>query len=135
MDRLRLRPMDFAFSEEQEMLRSSARDFLSKECPPSFVRQMMEAPDAWDPAFWKKLAEVGWTGLGIPEAYGGVGSFLDLVVVLEEAGRALLPGPFFSTMGLAVPALLEAGSEAQKQAALGRIVAGEAGVAVPSGWR
>jgi alkylation response protein AidB-like acyl-CoA dehydrogenase len=118
--------MDFAFSEEQEMLRSSARDFLNKECPPSFVRRMLEAPDAWDPGFWKKLAELGWTGLGIPEAYGGVGTFLDLVVVLEEAGRALLPGPFFSTMGLAVPALLEAGSEAQKQAALGRIVAGEA---------
>src|SRR4030081_1731403 len=125
MDRLRLRPMDFAFSEEQEMLRSSARDFLNKECPPSFVRRMLEAPDAWDPGFWKKLAELGWTGLGIPEAYGGVGTFLDLVVVLEEAGRALLPGPFFSTMGMAVPALLEAGSEAQKKEILTAIAAGE----------
>ena len=51
--------MDFAFSEEQEMLRSSARDFLNKECPPSFVRRMLEAPDAWDAGFWKKLAELG----------------------------------------------------------------------------
>ena len=118
--------MDFAFSEEQEMLRASAREFLAKQCPPSYVRQMMEAEDAWDRAFWAKLAEMGWTGLGIPEAYGGVGTFLDLVVVLEEAGRALLPGPFFSTMGLAVPTLLESGSEAQKQEVLTAIAAGDA---------
>jgi alkylation response protein AidB-like acyl-CoA dehydrogenase len=118
--------MDFAFSEEQEMLRSSARDFLAKECSPSYVRRVMEAEDAWDEALWGKLAELGWTGLGIPEAYGGVGTFLDLVVVLEEAGRALLPGPFFSTMGLAVPALLEAGTESQKQTVLNRIASGEA---------
>jgi len=118
--------MDFAFSEEQEMLRASAREFLAKQCPPSYVRQMMEADDAWDAAFWAKLAEMGWTGLGIPEAYGGVGTFLDLVVVLEEAGRALLPGPFFSTMGLAVPTLLESGSEAQKQEVLTAIAAGDA---------
>jgi alkylation response protein AidB-like acyl-CoA dehydrogenase len=118
--------MDFAFSEEQEMLRASARDFLTKEVPSSYVRRMMEAPDAWDEALWRKLAQVGWTGLGIPEAYGGVGSFLDLVVVLEEAGRALLPGPFLSTMGLAVPALLEAGTETQKEAVLGRIASGDA---------
>ena len=118
--------MDFAFSEEQEMLRASAREFLAKQCPPSYVRRMMEAEDAWDEAMWKRLAEMGWTGLGIPEAHGGVGTFLDLVVVLEETGRALLPGPFFSTMGMAVPTLLEAGSEAQKQEVLSRIAAGEA---------
>src|SRR5215469_18275659 len=110
--------MDFAFSDEQEMLRSSAREFLTKQCPSSYVRRMMEAEDAWDPAFWARLAEMGWTGLGIPEEYGGVGTFLDLVVVLEEAGRALLPGPFFSTMGLGVPALLEAGTAAQRRHAL-----------------
>ena len=74
----------------------------------------------------KKLADLGWTALGIPEQYGGVGTFLDLVVVLEEAGRALLPGPFFSTMGLAVPALIEAGTEAQKKEALGAIAEGNA---------
>ncbi|HEY7202569.1 MAG TPA: acyl-CoA dehydrogenase family protein, partial [Candidatus Dormibacteraeota bacterium] len=108
------------------MLRASAREFLAKQCPPSYVRQTMEADDAWDAAFWAKLAEMGWTGLGIPEAYGGVGTFLDLVVVLEEAGRALLPGPFFSTMGLAVPTLLESGSEAQKQEVLTAIAAGDA---------
>src|SRR5215831_6082626 len=129
--------MDFAFSEEQEMLRASAREFLAKECPSSYVRRMMDAEDAWDAGFWKKLAALGWTGLGIPEEYGGVGTFLDLVVVLEEAGRALLPGPFFSTMGLAVPTLLEAAGEAQKKEVLPAIAAGGARATValtePSG--
>ena len=59
--------------------------------------------------------------MGIPEAYGGVGTFLDLIVVLEEAGRALLPGPYFSTMALAVPVLIEAGTEVQKKEALNAI--------------
>jgi alkylation response protein AidB-like acyl-CoA dehydrogenase len=118
--------VDFAFSEEQEMLRASARDFLAKQCPPAKVRQLMESDDAYDPELWRRIAEMGWTGLGIPEQYGGVGGFLDLVVVMEEAGRALLPGPFYSTMGLAVPALIEAGSEAQKKAVLGAIASGEA---------
>jgi alkylation response protein AidB-like acyl-CoA dehydrogenase len=118
--------MDFAFSEEQEMLRRSARDFLAKECPSKLVRQLMDSPDAYDPALWKKMAALGWTSLGIPEQYGGAGSFLDLIVVLEECGRALLPGPFFATMGLAVPTLIEAGSEAQKKEALGAIAEGKA---------
>jgi alkylation response protein AidB-like acyl-CoA dehydrogenase len=118
--------MDFAFSEEQEMLRSSAREFLAKECSPKTVRRLMESPDGFDAALWKKIADLGWTALGIPEQYGGVGTFLDLVVVLEEAGRALLPGPFFSTMGLAVPVLLEAGTETQKKEALGAIASGAA---------
>jgi len=118
--------MDFAFSEEQEMLRQAARDFLTKECGSTVVRRLMESPDAYDPALWKKLADLGWTALGIPEQWGGVGTFLDLVVVFEEAGRALLPGPFFATMGLAVPALLEAGTEAQKREVLSAIAQGSA---------
>ena len=118
--------MDFAFSEEQEMLRRSAREFLAKECSSKVVRNLMESPSAYDPALWKKIAALGWTALGIPEQYGGVGTFLDLVVVLEEAGRALLPGPFFATMALAVPALIEAGTEAQKKETLGAIAEGSA---------
>jgi alkylation response protein AidB-like acyl-CoA dehydrogenase len=118
--------VDFAFSEEQEMLRRSARDFLAKECGPKVVRRLMEGPDAYDPALWKKIADLGWTALGIPEQYGGVGTFLDLIVVLEEAGRALLPGPFFATMGLAVPALIEAGTEAQKKEVLNDVAQGSA---------
>ena len=119
------------------MLRRSAREFLAKECSPKVVRRLMESEDGFDAALWKKVADLGWTALGIPEAYGGVGTFLDLVVVLEEAGRALLPGPFFSTMGLAVPAIIEAGSEAQKKQALSAIAAGTAratlAVTEPSG--
>jgi alkylation response protein AidB-like acyl-CoA dehydrogenase len=118
--------MDFAFSAEQEMLRSSTRDFLAKQCSSKVVRKLMEAPDAYDEALWRKIADLGWTALGIPEQYGGVGTFLDLVVVLEEAGRALMPGPFFATMGLAVPALIEAGTEAQKKEVLGAIAQGSA---------
>ncbi len=108
------------------MLRRSAREFLAKECSSKTVRRLMEAPDAYDAGLWKKIADLGWTALGIPEQYGGVGTFLDLVVVLEEAGRALLPGPFFSTMGLAVPALIEAGTDAQKKEVLGVIAEGSA---------
>jgi alkylation response protein AidB-like acyl-CoA dehydrogenase len=118
--------MDFAFSEEQDMLRSSTRDFLAKECSSKVVRKLMEAPGAYDEALWRKIAGLGWTALGIPEQYGGVGTFLDLIVVLEEAGRALMPGPFFATMGLAVPALIEAGTEAQKKEVLGAIAQGSA---------
>ena len=118
--------MDFAFSEEQEMLRSSTRDFLTKECGSKVVRKLMEGPDTYDPTLWKKMAALGWTALGIPEQYGGAGTFLDLIVVLEECGRTLLPGPFFATMGLAVPALIEAGTEAQKKDALTAIAEGKA---------
>jgi len=129
--------VDFAFSEEQEMLRGSAREFLAKECSPKVVRKLMESADGYDEALWKKIAGLGWTALGIPEQYGGVGTFLDLVVVLEEAGRTLLPGPFFSTMGLAVPALIEAGTDAQKKKVLGAIADGSAratlAVTEPSG--
>src|SRR5436309_8484769 len=129
--------MDFAFSEEQEMLRRSARDFLAKECSPKVVRRLMEGDDAYDPALWKKVADLGWTALGIPEQYGGVGTFLDLIVVLEEAGRSLLPGPFFATMGMAVPALIEAGTASQKKEVLGAIASGSAratlGLTEPAG--
>ena len=108
------------------MLRRSTRDFLAKECTPKVVRRLMESEDGYDADLWKRLAERGWTALGIPEQYGGVGTFLDLIVVLEEAGRALLPGPFFATMGLAVPAIIEAGTDAQKKQVLGAIASGDA---------
>src|SRR5258708_27726417 len=101
--------MDFAFSEEQEMLRRSARDFLAKECPPKVVRKLMEGADAYDPALWSKIAALGWTALGIPEEYGGGGSLLHLVVVLGEAGGGGVPGPFFCAMGLPGPAVFQVG--------------------------
>jgi len=129
--------VDFAFSEEQEMLRRAARDFLAKECGSKYVREQMAGGDGYDARMWGRLVDLGWTALGIPEEYGGAGTFLDLVVVLEEAGRALLPGPFFSTMGLAVPVFLELGTPAQKKKVLGEIAAGTARATVaftePSG--
>src|SRR4030088_3271685 len=123
--------MDFAFSEEQEMLRSSARTLLAKASPSAVVRKLMETEDAYDADLWEKVAEQGWTALGIPEEYGCFGSFLDLVVMIEETGRVLLPGPFFETMGMAVPAILEAGSTAQKKDVLTAIAAGD-GPATPA---
>src|SRR5256886_4068044 len=118
--------MDFGFSEEQEMLRKSARDFLAGESPMTYVRQMMEDDRGFTDAHWKKMAELGWMGLILPEQYGGAGlDFVDMVVVLEEMGRAVLPGPFFSTAVLGGVALLEGGSEAQKQAYLPKLAAGE----------
>src|SRR2546428_12687793 len=97
------------------MLRRSAREFLAKECGPKVVRRVMESADGYDAALWKKISDLGWTALGVPEEYGGVGTFLDLIVVLEEAGRALLPGPFFSTVGLAGPGLGGGRNPAQEE--------------------
>ena len=118
--------MDFGFSEEQEMLRKSARDFLANESAMTYVRRMMEDDRGFTDAQWQKMAELGWMGLILPERYGGAGlDFVDMVVVLEEMGRVVLPGPFFSTAVLGGVALLEGGSEAQKQAYLPKLAAGQ----------
>ena len=116
--------MDLGLSEEQEMLRQFARDFLEKECPESHVRDMEEDDRGYSPELWAKMAEQGWMGLVIPEAYGGVGmGYLDLIILVEEFGRALVPGPFIPNC-VATIALLEAADEAQKQAHLPAIASG-----------
>jgi alkylation response protein AidB-like acyl-CoA dehydrogenase len=118
--------MDFGFSEEQEMLRSSARDFLAKEAPMTYVRKMMEDEVGFTGDLWKKMADLGWMGLILPEDYGGSGlDFVDLIVVLEEMGRLVLPGPFFSTVVLGGVALLEGGSDALKRALLPKLATGD----------
>jgi alkylation response protein AidB-like acyl-CoA dehydrogenase len=118
--------MDFGFSEEQEMLRSSARDFLAKEAPMTYVRKMMEDEVGFTADLWKKMADLGWMGLILPEQYGGSGlDFVDLIVVLEEMGRVVLPGPFFSTVVLGGVALLEGGSDGLKQALLPKLASGD----------
>ncbi len=118
--------MDFGFSQEQEMLRSTARKFFENECPSTFVRKMMDDPAGMTPELWHKLAEQGWLGLIYPEAYGGVGlGFVDLAVLMEEMGRVVMPGPYFSTVLLGGLTLLEAGSESQKKEWLTKISAGE----------
>lgn len=118
--------MDFGFSEDQELLRDSARKFLDAECPTTFVRKMMEDDSAHATELWKKAAGLGWMGILIPEENGGIGgSFLDLVVVMEEMGRSLMPGPFLSTVLLGGTAVLAGGSADQKAAILPKVAAGE----------
>src|SRR5919106_4086985 len=119
--------MDFGFSQEQEMLRATARKFFENECPSTFVRARMAEPAGVTDEFWKKLAEQGWLGLVYPEEYGGTGlGFVDLTVLMEEMGRAVMPGPFFSTVLLGGMTILEAGSPAPKTEWLGKISAREA---------
>ena len=117
--------MDFSFTEEQEMLRKIARDFLSTECPKDLVRKMVKDEKGYTPELWGKMAELGWMGLIIPEKYGGIeGSFLDIAVLLEEMGRAALPGPFFPTL-IGSLAILELGSAEQKNELLPKIAQGK----------
>jgi len=118
--------MDLGLSEEQQLLKNAARDFLEKECPDTFVREMEEDERGYTPEFWQMMAAQGWLGIIIPEQYGGAGmTFTDLVVLLEEFGRALVPGPFISTVVLSATPILEAGTEEQKQELLAKIAAGE----------
>ncbi len=119
--------MDFSFTDEQKMLRQSARDFLQAECSKAYVRQMEKDPRGFAPELWRKMADLGWMGVVFPEKYGGIGGdFLDLLVLLEEMGRACLPGPFFSTVVLGGLPILEAGNEAQKDQVLPPITSGQA---------
>jgi len=117
--------MDLRFTEAQEMLRKTARDFLSTECPKTKVRELEEADEGYSPETWQKMAELGWMGLIIPEEYEGMGvTFQDLIVLLEEMGRNILPGPFLSTTVSTFP-ILEVGTEEQKREFLPKIARGE----------
>ena len=119
--------MDIGFTEEQELLRDTARKFLDGECTTSFVRRMMATEAAVTPEFWQQLAEQGWLGIAYAEKDGGSGlGLVDLVVLMEEVGRAVMPGPFPATVLLGGAALAEAGSPAQRGEWLPRIASGEA---------
>jgi len=119
--------MNFGFNEEQELLRSTARKFFDNECASDTVRKLMDGPEGMTPDLWKKIAEQGWTGLIFPDEHGGMGlGFVDLVVLMEEMGRAVVPGPFFSTVLLGGLAIREAGTDAQKKVWLPKISSGEA---------
>ncbi len=118
--------MDIRLSEEQEMIRHSAHNFLTKNCPSSFVREMVTDEKGYTEELWKGMAELGWMGLIVPQEYEGSGmGFFDLIVLLEEMGRVLLPGPFFPTLILGGFSLLEAGNDKQKKEFLPRIARGE----------
>jgi len=118
--------MDLDLTEEQVMLKKSARDFLAKECPKKLVRELDGSDDGYSPALWRRMAELGWMGLVLPEKYGGGGSsFVDLIVLMEEMGYNILPGPFFSTVVLGALPILAAGSEEQKNEFLPKIARGD----------
>jgi alkylation response protein AidB-like acyl-CoA dehydrogenase len=123
--------MNFGFNDEQELLRSTARKFFENECGSDTVRRLMETPEGISPDLWTKLAEQGWLGLVYPEAYDGMGlGLVDLVVLMEEMGRAVVPGPYLSAVLLGGLAIVEAGSEAQKKEWLPKIASGDRRVAL-----
>jgi alkylation response protein AidB-like acyl-CoA dehydrogenase len=110
--------MHFAFTPEQEALRAEARRWLDEHYPPERVAELADSDAGWDPASWGELAELGWLGVSVAEEEGGAGlGFLEEAVLIEELGRALYPGPYFSTIALALPTL-----EAEERA---KVAAGE----------
>src|ERR1700728_5404434 len=119
--------MNFAFSEEQEELRTAVRRFLKEKSPETEVRRLMETEDGYDPAVWSQMADqLGLQSITIPEEYGGSGfTYVELIVILEEMGSALLCAPYFSTIALAANALLSSGDESAKKDLLPGIASGE----------
>jgi alkylation response protein AidB-like acyl-CoA dehydrogenase len=98
--------VEFKFSDEQEELRREARSCLAELFPPERVAELADSAEGWDPASWRTLAELGWLGVAVPEELGGAGlGFVEQAILLEELARALYPGPYFSTVALALPAL------------------------------
>jgi alkylation response protein AidB-like acyl-CoA dehydrogenase len=118
--------MDLGLTEAQQMLKSSASSFLEVECTEAYVRAMEEDERGFTLELWQKLAAQGWLGLTIPEEYGGAGlGYVEQVVLLEEMGRSLLPGPYFSTAVVAGPAIMGAGSPEQRSQFMPGIARGE----------
>jgi alkylation response protein AidB-like acyl-CoA dehydrogenase len=119
--------MQFGLSESQQILKDTARKFFAGESPIAAVRNAMETDTAYDAALWTKLAEQGFTGIITPEEYGGMGlGKVELVLLLEEAGYALLPGPYYSTVALAGSVIDACGTPEQKKKYLERIATGQA---------
>jgi alkylation response protein AidB-like acyl-CoA dehydrogenase len=118
--------MQFGLSESQQILKDTARKFFAGECPMANTRELMETELAHDPALWQKLAQQGFTGIIFPEEYGGMGlGKVELALLMEEAGYALLPGPLFST--LMAGAVIDACASAEQKAQyLSPICSGEA---------
>jgi len=118
--------MEFGFTSEQEMLRKSFSEFLTKECPIETVKERLESDAGFSTGVWRKIADLGWLGLGHPEVGGGSeGSFLDLFILFEEVGRVQMPGPLFASIALSAQLIREAGSSQQKAELLPPILAGE----------
>lgn len=119
--------MDFQLTEEQTLLKESARDFLSNECTKEMVREMEETEKGYSPELWKKMAELGWMGLLFPEEYNGSGfTFEDLTILLDEIGYNICPAPYIPTVVIGGLTVLSYGSEAQKKEYLPKIAGGDA---------
>jgi alkylation response protein AidB-like acyl-CoA dehydrogenase len=117
--------MDIGFSDEQQLLRDTARKFLDAACTAKFVRERMATPEAMTAEFWAQLAGQGWLGINFAEEDGGSGlGLVDLVVLMEEMGRAVMPGPYLATTLLGGAAIREAGSPAQRREFLPQIAEG-----------
>lgn len=114
--------MDIKLDEIQLDIANEARRFLEKECPAEIVREAYEDDRGLTDKLWNQMSEMDWMKIRIPEAYGGAEmEQLDLCIILEEMGRAVVPGPFFSSVQLAAEAILAAGSEDQKKEYLPKI--------------
>jgi len=118
--------MEFSLTEEQRLIKKAARDFLKRECPSDLVREMEEDDKDFSSVLWHKIAELGWQGLIFPIEYGGSeGSLLDLIILLEEMGKFLVPIPFLPTVILGGLPILYGGTEGQKEKVLPKMANGE----------
>ncbi len=131
--------MDLEFTEEQNILKNAARQFLKNECPPALMKEMKDDERGFPQKLWDQMAELGWLGVMIPEEYGGIGGdFLDLAIILESMGEVCCPGPFFPTVVLGGLAILAAGSEEQKKTLLPKMARGDLILALawmePEAW-
>jgi alkylation response protein AidB-like acyl-CoA dehydrogenase len=123
--------LHFGLSEEQELLQRSARDFLAAECTPAVVREAAQESSGVSEALERKMVEMGWAGLLVPAAYGGLGlGVLDMAILLAELGRAAAPGPFLFSALLATTTILNAGDGRQKRAWLNRLASGECSASI-----
>ncbi len=122
--------MQFAHSDEQQLIRASARTLLSARAGSAQRRVALQRPGGYDPELWRAFGELGWLGLAIPQAYGGAGlGWVELCLLQEEQGRLLVASPFFATSALAAPLISLCGDEAQRRSLLPRIARGELRIA------
>src|SRR6516225_7880627 len=117
--------MQFAHSEEQQLIRDSARTLLAERAASAQLRAALDQRGGYDPELWRTMGELGWTGLAIPQAYGGAGlGWVELCILQEEQGRRLVASPFFATCALAAPLVAACGDEEQRASLLRQIASG-----------
>ena len=118
--------MDLSLNETQQMLKNTAKDFFTSECPETHVREMETDQEGYNKQLWEKIVNQGWLGVPFPEKYGGFGlSFLEFCILLEEAGRVLLPEPLFESVLLGGMPIFISGNEKQKKELLPKVISGE----------